>query len=143
VALDEPEDVQEKKPALSAGAQAVELAASEPVASIQQEQVIATSDETASDESWLVHSSEPSRAIFGDALASRVQRITSGIDSWQREVWSSAQRLYTQGAERVDQAITRTRQFRAAKWTHLRERLSGAGAGAEDPRRVSPLTHPK
>jgi uncharacterized integral membrane protein len=143
VALDEPEDVQEKKPALSVGAQILESAASEPVASIQQEQVIATSDETASDESWLIHSSEPSRAIFGDALASRVQRVTSGLDSWRLEVWSSAQRLYTQGAERVDQAITRTRQFRATTWTYLRERLSGAGAGTEDRRRVSPLTHPK
>jgi uncharacterized integral membrane protein len=143
VALDEPEDVQEKEPALSVSAQALESATSEPVASIQQEQVIATSDETASDESWLVHSSEPSRAIFGNALASRMRRVTSGLDSWQREVWSSAQRLYTQGAERVDQAIVRTRQFRATTWTDLRERLGGAGAGTEDRRRVSPLTHPK
>ncbi|HEY7092629.1 MAG TPA: hypothetical protein VH393_05590 [Ktedonobacterales bacterium] len=146
VALDEPEDVQEEEPALSVGALALESVASEPVASepvasIQQERVIAASDETASDESWLVHSSEPSRAIFGNALASRMRRVTSGLASWRREVWSSAQRLYTQGAERVDQAITRTRQFRATTWTDLRERLGGAGT--EDRRRVSPLTHPK
>ena len=142
VALDEPENVQEE-PALPVGAQVLESVASEPVASIQQEQVIATSDETASDESWLVHSSEPSRAIFGNALASRMRRVTSSLDSWRREVWSSTQRLYTQGAERVDQAITRTRQFRATTWTDLRERLGGAGASTEDRRRVSPLTHPK
>jgi uncharacterized integral membrane protein len=143
VALDEPEDVQEKKPALAVGAQVLEPVASELAASIQQEQVIATSDETASDESWLVHSSEPSRAIFGNALASRMRRVTSGLDSWRQEVWSSTQRLYMQGAERIDQAITRTRRFRATTWTDLRERLGGAGAGTEDRRRVSPLTHPK
>lgn len=142
VALDEPEDVQ-VGPALSVGAQALESAASEPVASVQQKQVAATPDETASDESWLVHSSEPSRAIFGNALASRMRRVSSGLDSWRLEVWSSAQRLYTQGAERVDQAITRTRQFRATTWTDLRERLGSAGASTEDRRRVSPLTHPK
>src|SRR5262249_39589528 len=79
VPLEEPENIQEE-PALSVGAQALESMASEPVASIQQEQVIAMSDETASDESWLVHSSEPSRAIFGNALASRMRRITSGLD---------------------------------------------------------------
>ena len=142
VALDEPENVQER-PALSIGAQALESATSEPISSIQQKQVIATSDETTSDESWLVYSSEPSKAIFGNALASRMQRVTSSLDSWRREVWSSTQRLYTQGAERVDQAITRTRQFRATTWTDLRERLGGAGASTEDRRRVSPLTHPK
>jgi hypothetical protein len=143
VALGEPEAVQEEEPALSVGAQALESAASEPVASIQQKQAIATSVETASDESWLVHSSEPSRAIFGNALASRMRRVTSSLDSWRRDVWSSTQRLYTQGAERVDQAITRTRQFSATTWNRLKERLSGLGAHTEDRRRVSPLTHPK
>jgi len=142
VALDEPENVQEE-PAFSVGAQALESATSEPISSIQQKQAIATSDETTSDESWLVHSSEPSRAIFGNALMSRMHGVTSGLDSWRREVWSSTQRLYTRGTERVDQAITRTRQFSATTWNRLKERLSGLGAHTEDRRRVSPLTHPK
>jgi hypothetical protein len=142
VALDEPENVQEE-PALSVGAQALESATSEPISSLQQKQAIATSDETASDESWLVYSSEPSKAIFGNALASRMRRVTSSLDSWRLEVWSSAQRLYTQGAERFDQAITRTRQFSATTWNRLKERLGNLGARTDDRRRVSPLTHPK
>jgi hypothetical protein len=142
VALDEPENVQEE-PALSVGAQALESATSEPVASIQQKQAIATSVETASDESWLVHSSEPSGAIFGNALMSRMHSVTSGLNSWRRDIWSSTQRLYTQGAERVDQAITRTRQFSATTWNRLKERLGSVGAREDDHRRVSPLTHPK
>jgi uncharacterized integral membrane protein len=142
VALDEPENVQEE-PALSVGAQALESATSEPISSLQQKQAIATSDETASDESWLVYSSEPSKAIFGNALASRMRRVTSSLDSWRLEVWSSTQRLYTQGAERFDQAITRTRQFSATTWNRLKERLGNVGARTDDRRRVSPLTHPK
>jgi uncharacterized integral membrane protein len=142
VALDEPENVQEE-PALSVGAQALESATSVPISSLQQKQAIATSDETASDESWLVYSSEPSKAIFGNALASRMRRVTSSLDSWRLEVWSSAQRLYTQGAERFDQAITRTRQFSATTWNRLKERLGNVGARTDDRRRVSPLTHPK
>jgi hypothetical protein len=142
VALDEPEDVQEG-PALPVGAQALESAASEPVASMQREQATATPSETASDESWLVHSSEPSRSIFGETLMPRVRRLTSSLDSWRWEVWSSAQQLYARGAERVDQAILRTRQFSATTWNRLKERLSGFGARAEDRKRVSPLTHPK
>jgi uncharacterized integral membrane protein len=142
VALDEPENLQEE-PALSVGAQALESATSEPISSLQQKQAIATSDETAGDESWLVYSSEPSKAIFGNALASRMRRVTSSLDSWRLEVWSSAQRLYTQGAERFDQAITRTRQFSATTWNRLKERLGNVGARTDDRRRVSPLTHPK
>jgi uncharacterized integral membrane protein len=140
VAVDEPEDAKEEKPALSVGAQAPEPAASEPVASIQ---VIATPSETASDESWLVHSSEPSGSIFGETLMPRVRSLTTSLDSWRRQTWSSAQRLYTQGVERVDRAIIRTRQFGITTWNRLKERLGGFSARTEDRRRVSPLTHPK
>ncbi len=142
VALDEPENVQEE-PALSVSAQALESATSEPISSIQQKQAIATSDETASDESWLVYSSEPSRAIFGNALASRMRRVTSSLDSWRREVWSSVQRLYTQGAQRVDHAIIQVRQFSSDAWRRLKERLGGLSAQGDEQRRASPLTHPK
>ncbi len=142
VALDEPENVQEE-PALSVGAQALESATSEPISSIQQKQDIATSDETASDESWLVYSSEPSKAIFGNALASRIRRVTSSLDSWRREVWSSVQWLYAQGAQRVDHAIIQVRQFSSDAWRRLKERLGGLSAQGDEQRRASPLTHPK
>jgi uncharacterized integral membrane protein len=142
VALDEPENVQEE-PVLSVGAQALESATSEPVASIQQKQAIATSVETANDESWLVHSSEPSEAIFGNALMSRMHSVTSGLNSWRREVWSSVQQLYAQGAQRVDHAIIQVRQFSSDAWRRLKERFGGLSAQGDEQRRASPLTHPK
>ena len=143
VALGEPEDAKEEKPALSVGAQTPEPVASEPVASIQQKQDITTPSETASDESWLVHSSEPSGSIFGEVLMPRVRSLTSSLDSWRRQTWSSAQRLYTQGAERVERAIIRTRQFSVTTWNRLKERLGGFHAQADEDQRVSPITHPK
>ena len=140
VAVGEPADIQEKEPALSVGALALESVAGEPVTSSQ---IIATPGETASDESWLVHSSEPSGSIFGEMLMPRVRSLTSSLDSLWRQTWSSAQRLYTQGGERVDQAIIRTRQFSITAWNRLKERLGGFSARTEDRKRVSPLTHPK
>jgi hypothetical protein len=73
----------------------------------------------------------------------RVRSLTSSLDSWRRQTWSSAQQLYTQGAERVDRAIIRTRQFGVTTWKRLKERLGGFGARTEDRKRVSPVTHPK
>jgi hypothetical protein len=163
VAVDEPEDPQEEKLALSVGARAPEPVASEPVASepvasepvasepvasepvasIQQKQDNAAPSETASDESWLVHSAAPSESIFGEMLMPRVRSFTSSLDSWRRQTWSSAQRLYTQGAERVERAITRTRQFGVTTWNRFKERLGGFSARADEDRRVSPITHPK
>jgi hypothetical protein len=143
-------------PALPVAASAPAAPASEPLSAplqnIPQAQVAVISDETtsedgndetASDETWLVRSAGQSRSIFSETLMPRVRSLTSSLDSWRREVWSSAQRLDTQTAQRVEQAITQARQFAATTWTHLRERLNGFGARTEDRKRVSPLTHPK
>jgi hypothetical protein len=148
VTRDTTEETQEEQPANSVIAHMRSTPASEPLGaplekSSQQAQAAVTPDDTPSDETWLVHSSEPSRAIFGGAMASRMRSVTSSLDTWRLEVWSSAQQLYAQCARRVDHAITGARQFSATTWNRLKERLGGLGARTEDRRRVSPLTHPK
>jgi hypothetical protein len=100
-------------------------------------------DEPASDETWLVHSVGQSRSIFSETLMPQVRSLTSSLDSWGREVWSSAQQLDRQSAQRVEQMITQARQFATTTWTHLRERVTGVGARTEGRKRMSPLTHPK
>jgi hypothetical protein len=148
--LDEREVAQIEQTSLSAlpvAAPAPSAPASEPLSAplqnIQQAQVAVMPDETASDETWLAPPTGLSRSIFSETLMPRVKRLTSSLDSWRREAWSSAQRLDTQTAQRVEQAITQARQFATTTWTHLRERLNGIGARKEDQKRVSPLTHPK
>jgi hypothetical protein len=148
VARDATEETQEEKPAKSSAAPVRTTPASEPLSaplekSIQQAQAALTPGDTQSDESWLVHSGEPSRAIFGAAMASRMRSVTSSLDSWRLEVWSSAQRLYAQGAQRIDHAIIQVRQFGSVTWTRLKERLGGVSGRTEERKRVSPLTHPK
>jgi uncharacterized integral membrane protein len=142
VAVENTEDAKEQV-ALPAQMRTPAPAASTMVDRIEQAQAAVTPGEAADDESRLAHSSKPSAALFGEAPVSRKRSVTSRLDDWRREVWSSARGLYARGTGRIDHAITQTRHFGAALLDRLKERWNSLSARTPADRRVSPMTQPK